>query len=126
MNADWLFAWVKTPEYLPSTKMPNLRLSDEQVAHITAYLITLGAKTDRPGFAQKLADNKVVEAGNRLIGRFGCMGATTSMAWRPNPELAPSSPVRRQASVGNGLRRCPVGQEEGSHHYADRSPGGPL
>jgi cytochrome c2 len=53
VNVDWLFAWVKNPqEYLPSTKMPNLRLSDEQAAHITAYLTTLGAKTERPGFAR--------------------------------------------------------------------------
>lgn len=75
VNADWLFAWVKNPQdYLPKTLMPNFRLDDEQAAHITAYLMTVGAQTERPGFAQKLADNKVVEAGNRLIGRYGCYG----------------------------------------------------
>jgi mono/diheme cytochrome c family protein len=75
VKADWLFAWVKQPQdYQPKTLMPNLRLTDEQAAHITAYLMTLGAKTERPGFAQTLADNTVAETGNRLIGRYGCYG----------------------------------------------------
>jgi mono/diheme cytochrome c family protein/outer membrane murein-binding lipoprotein Lpp len=88
VKADWLFAWVKNPqEYLPHTKMPNLRLSDEEAAHITAYLMTLGAKTDRPGFAQKLADNKVVEAGNRLIGRYGCYGCHEIYGMEAQPRI---------------------------------------
>jgi mono/diheme cytochrome c family protein len=88
VNADWLFAWVKNPqEYLPHTRMPNLRLSDEQAAHITAYLMTLGAKTERPGFAQKLADNKVVEAGNRVIGRYGCYGCHDIYGMEAQPRV---------------------------------------
>jgi mono/diheme cytochrome c family protein/chaperonin cofactor prefoldin len=88
VNADWLLAWVKNPqEYLPSTKMPNLRLSDEQAAHVTAYLLTLGAKTERPGLAQKLADDKVVEAGNRLIGRYGCYGCHDIYGMEAQPRV---------------------------------------
>jgi mono/diheme cytochrome c family protein len=88
VKADWLFAWVKNPQdYLATTKMPNLRLSDEQAAHITAYLMTLGAKTDRPGFAQKLVENKVVEAGNRLIGRYGCYGCHEIYGMEAQPRV---------------------------------------
>jgi mono/diheme cytochrome c family protein len=88
VNADWLFAWVKNPqEYLPATKMPSLRLSDEQAAHVTAYLITLGAKTERPGFTQKLADDKVIEAGNRLIGRYGCYGCHDIFGMEAQPRV---------------------------------------
>jgi mono/diheme cytochrome c family protein len=88
VNADWLFAWVKNPqEYLPHTRMPNLRLSDEQAAHITAYLMTLGAKAERPGFAQKVADPRVVEAGNRLIGRFGCYGCHDIYGMEAQPRV---------------------------------------
>jgi mono/diheme cytochrome c family protein len=76
-------------EYLPNTKMPNFRLSDEQAAHITAYLMTLGAKTERPGFAQQLADNKVVEAGNRLIGRYGCYGCHDIYGMEAQPRVGP-------------------------------------
>jgi mono/diheme cytochrome c family protein len=90
VNADWLFAWVKHPQdYLPKTRMPNFRLSDEQAAHVTAYLMTLGAKTERPGFAQKLADNQVVEAGNRLIGRYGCYGCHDIYGMEAQPRIGP-------------------------------------
>jgi mono/diheme cytochrome c family protein len=88
VNADWLFAWVKHPQdYQPKTVMPNFRLSDEQAAQVTAYLMTLGAKTTRPGFAQKLADNTVVEAGNRLIGRYGCYGCHDIFGMEARPRV---------------------------------------
>jgi mono/diheme cytochrome c family protein len=88
VNADWLFAWVKQPQdYQPKTLMPNLRLTDEQAAHITAYLMTLGAKTERPGFAQKLADDTVAEAGNRLIGRYGCYGCHEIYGMEARPRV---------------------------------------
>ena len=39
-NERWLFNWLKNPySYHPDTKMPNLRLSDQEAADITAYLI---------------------------------------------------------------------------------------
>jgi cytochrome c2 len=42
LNAGWLYAWVKNPKgYWHETKMPNLRLSDEEAADITAYLMSL-------------------------------------------------------------------------------------
>jgi mono/diheme cytochrome c family protein len=88
VQADWLFAWVKDPqEYLPNTRMPNLRLDDEQAAHITAYLMTLGAKIARPELAQQLADNNVVEAGNRLVARYGCYGCHEIYGMEAQPRI---------------------------------------
>jgi mono/diheme cytochrome c family protein len=90
VNADWLFAWVRNPQdYQPKTFMPNLRLTDEQAAHVTAYLMTLGAKVERPGFAPKLADNTVAEAGNRLIGRYGCYGCHEIYGMEAQPRVGP-------------------------------------
>jgi cytochrome c2/LysM repeat protein len=41
-DRDWLFAWLKDPKsYHPRTRMPNLRLSDQEAADIAAYLATL-------------------------------------------------------------------------------------
>ncbi|HCI44067.1 MAG TPA: hypothetical protein DE315_00830 [Candidatus Omnitrophica bacterium] len=38
----WLYNWLKNPHsYNPRTKMPNLRLSDEEAAHVAAYLASL-------------------------------------------------------------------------------------
>ncbi|MBM3976183.1 MAG: c-type cytochrome [Planctomycetes bacterium] len=40
LDADWLYWWLKDPaKYWPDTRMPNLRLSDEDAADITAYLM---------------------------------------------------------------------------------------
>jgi mono/diheme cytochrome c family protein len=90
VNADWLFAWVQNPQdYHPKTSMPNFRLTAEQAAHVTAYLMTLGAKTERPGLAQKLADNKVVEAGHQLIGRYGCYGCHEISGMEGQPRIGP-------------------------------------
>ena len=37
---DWLYSWLKNPKhYSPETRMPNLRLTDEEAAHMTAYLL---------------------------------------------------------------------------------------
>jgi len=39
---EWLFTWLKNPKhYNEETRMPNLRLTDEEAAHLTSYLLTL-------------------------------------------------------------------------------------
>lgn len=39
---EWLYAWVRDPRhYYPDTRMPDLRLSDEEARDVTAYLATL-------------------------------------------------------------------------------------
>ncbi|MCB9915307.1 MAG: c-type cytochrome [Planctomycetes bacterium] len=40
VDRNWLFAWIKNPSaYSPETQMPNLRLSDQDAADVTAYLM---------------------------------------------------------------------------------------
>jgi len=44
-DAKWIYNWIKNPEdYWPDTKMPNLRLSDEESRDITAYLLSFANK----------------------------------------------------------------------------------
>jgi cytochrome c2 len=41
-NPNWVFNWVKNPKaYDPHAPMPSLRLSDQEAADITAYLMSL-------------------------------------------------------------------------------------
>lgn len=41
VKAEWLYSWLKNPKaYHPETRMPSLRLSDEEAANITAYLLS--------------------------------------------------------------------------------------
>ncbi len=40
VNREWLYAWIKDPKsYWPDTRMPNLRLPDQDAADITSYLV---------------------------------------------------------------------------------------
>lgn len=46
VSPEWLYTWLKDPKhYSPETRMPSLRLSDQEAAHITAYLIGLRNET---------------------------------------------------------------------------------
>lgn len=41
VTADWLFNWLRDPEAIwPDTNMPNLRLTEQEAADLTAYLMT--------------------------------------------------------------------------------------
>ncbi len=41
VKPEWLYSWVKNPKHFsPSTRMPNLRLTDSEAADITAYLLS--------------------------------------------------------------------------------------
>lgn len=108
LDAGWVYAWVKDPKrYWAETRMPNLRLTDEEAADVTAYLMSL--KNDdfrarpRPALDAPLRDrivreyllaqNPVKEAdaklaamsdeqrtmflGEKTIARYGCFGCHT-------------------------------------------------
>ncbi|MGA2604529.1 MAG: c-type cytochrome [Verrucomicrobiia bacterium] len=57
-DVNWIYAWLKDPkQYNPRTKMPNLRLSDQEAADIAAYLSTLhNEKTDQETLTETKPD----------------------------------------------------------------------
>jgi cytochrome c2 len=65
-TVNWLYAWLKDPkQYHPKTKMPNLRLSDQEAADVATYLASLrNEKTDEeqlPDTKPDVLDNVTVE-----------------------------------------------------------------
>jgi len=103
VNKQWLLSWLKNPySYHPGTKMPNLRLSDQEAADITAYLLAdknkmfdqlavpavnesivdqisadfLSQLLRQDQVDQRLEDMEISEklnyAGEKLIGNYGC------------------------------------------------------
>ncbi|HUI07720.1 MAG TPA: c-type cytochrome [Verrucomicrobiae bacterium] len=65
-TVNWLYAWLKNPkQYYPNTKMPNLRLSNQEAADIAAYLASLrNNKTDDeslPATKPDVLDNVTTE-----------------------------------------------------------------
>ena len=53
VTKDWLFHWLKDPtQYWADTRMPNLRLSDQEAADITAYIME-----DPDGYFRDVPEN---------------------------------------------------------------------
>jgi cytochrome c2 len=105
VSASWLYNWVKDPRSVwPGTKMPNLRLTDEEAANVAAYLASQKnqeweakpfPEVDQAGLDEVMlellranstdieareklkamsVEQKNLFAGERLIGRYGCFG----------------------------------------------------
>jgi mono/diheme cytochrome c family protein len=65
-DVNWLYAWLKNPkQYHPRTKMPNLRLSDQEAADVATFLSSLrNEKTDQqslPEVKSEMLDKETVE-----------------------------------------------------------------
>ncbi len=100
---EWLFNWLKEPSrYHPGTRMPNLRLSDQEAADAASYLTTLKnaefekspiptvdektidaialsyltrndtLKTSEKRLAQMSLDEKLHLSGEKLVRHYGC------------------------------------------------------
>ncbi|HXI14138.1 MAG TPA: hypothetical protein VNM92_16055 [Thermoanaerobaculia bacterium] len=107
-NPDWLFNWLKNPKgYYHDAPMPDLRLTDQEAADITAYLMTLQKRdfmqrpvrnvdraalrelsksylintlTDKDAEARlkSMSDNdQLVYLGQRTIEKYGCYSCHT-------------------------------------------------
>ena len=100
---QWIYNWLRDPEsYHAGTRMPDMRLTEQEAADITAYLVTFKkdtyepppaineelvskiavdflAKTAPSSLAQKQVarmdlGTKLKYAGERLIRQYGCFG----------------------------------------------------
>ncbi|MDD5558122.1 c-type cytochrome [Candidatus Methylomirabilis sp.] len=90
VNADWLFAWVKNPkQFRPTTRMPNLRLSDDDARAVTAFLMTLGQKQRVGGLEQEVRKAERIAAGERLIRKRGCFGCHDIKGFETSEKIAP-------------------------------------
>ena len=76
VGPQWVYHWIKNPRgFSPDTRMPSLRLSDDEAMAITTYLMTLGTKLDAiGGIQEKFADPKNIKRGESLVRRWGCFG----------------------------------------------------
>lgn len=140
LDAGWLYAWVRDPKsYWHETKMPNLRLSEQEAADVTAYLMSLRnesfAQRPRPALDPKVRDTIVREyllaqnsvqqtdakllamsdhertlfLGEKTIGRYGCFGCHTI----PGFEKASPIGVELTEEGSKLVERLDFGFEEG-------------
>jgi cytochrome c2 len=77
---EWIYGWIKNPRaQWIDTKMPDLRLTDEQAADVTAYLSTMKSGETYPNPPQYAPEQrqqleKLAEGGKKLINKYGCFG----------------------------------------------------
>ncbi len=91
VSSAWIYDWVKSPtRYSPTTRMPNLRLSDAEAADVATYLAA-GTQPSAPpaalAAALKSADN--IKEGERLIGDLGCFGCHEIKGFEKTGRSAP-------------------------------------
>lgn len=76
VGPQWIYHWIKEPRsFQHDTRMPSLRLSDDEALSITNYLMSLGGRPDPvAGIQEKLADAKNIKRGETLVRKWGCFG----------------------------------------------------
>jgi mono/diheme cytochrome c family protein len=75
-NGRWIFQWLKNPRHFsPVSRMPNLRLSDEEATAVASYLLTLGTKKpEPPERIAALSRPETIAEGEKLVRKYGCEG----------------------------------------------------
>ncbi len=87
-KGDWLFSWVKDPRaYSPRTAMPQLKLKDEEIRDLVAFLLTRKDGADVVAAAPKFDPGRDPAAGRDAIERNGCMRCHEVRGF-PAPALA--------------------------------------
>lgn len=90
VDGEWLFNWLKDPKkFRPTTRMPNLRLSDDEARDITAYLLTLGEPEKDDALETKINDESLVKKGAKLIFDYGCYSCHDIKGYETATRIAP-------------------------------------
>jgi mono/diheme cytochrome c family protein len=75
LDPAWLFRWVKNPkDFRPTTRMPDLRLSDQEARDIVAYIMSLRDNRTFTPVPVDLGSAEVRKQGYNLIREYGCTG----------------------------------------------------
>jgi mono/diheme cytochrome c family protein len=90
VNADWLVTWIGGPHtYNPKSKMPDLRLSEDDATDIATYLIQFGKKEVIPGLEAKLKDPALIKHGETVVRRRGCFACHDIKGMENEGRIAP-------------------------------------
>ncbi len=90
-DPEWVFRWLKNPRAIrPTTRMPNLRLTDEEASALTAFLMTRGERqVTPPDLLEELKKREQIEEGARLIRLRGCFGCHEIRGFELAKQIAP-------------------------------------
>jgi cytochrome c2 len=90
-SEQWIYNWVRDPRrYAPGTRMPNLRLSRQEAAHVARFLAGQKGKPDAKKVDQaapNLGDKDLVAAGGALVKKYGCFGCHLVEGYEETPGI---------------------------------------
>jgi mono/diheme cytochrome c family protein len=90
VNVDWLVTWISSPHsYNAKSRMPDLRLDENQASDIASYLIQFGKKEVIPGLEAKLNDPALVKHGETVVRRRGCFACHDIKGMEKEGRIAP-------------------------------------
>jgi cytochrome c2 len=75
-NYEYLVSWLLAPkEHQPKTRMPDMRLDEEDARYVASFLMTLKSEGyEDISSSEWLTNEEVAKKGEELIGRYGCFG----------------------------------------------------
>ncbi len=104
LRGDWLFAWLKSPRaYNPQTAMPQLALTDEDIRHLVAFLLTRRQGAEIVAAAPRFDPAADAAAGRKLIETYECFKCHDLKGFEPPAhafELA--SDASHESALRNG------------------------
>ncbi len=90
VDEDWLATWIGSPHsYNATSRMPDLRLSEEEASDIATYLLQFGEKDLIPGLEVKLKDPELIKHGKTVIRRRGCFACHDIKGMENEGRIAP-------------------------------------
>ena len=115
-NGEFLYAWVKNPKgYNAHTRMPSLRLSDQEARAVSSYLLSI-SPTMEPDpetvTVAMLEDPERAEQGKALIRKYGCAGCHTINGMENESRIG----VELSAFAAKGIEELFFGNAKGIDH----------
>ncbi len=90
VSEEWLIDWLIDPKaFRPTSKMPNLNLTDDEVIDIAAYLLSKGEPREIEGLEARLNDEPLAEEGYQLIYDYGCYSCHDIKGFEEASRIAP-------------------------------------
>jgi cytochrome c2 len=121
VRGAWLFNWIKAPRtYNPDTPMPRLVLTDDEIRHLVAFLLTRKAGAEHLAAAPRFTATADPAQGRALIARYEC-AQCHAVAGSPPP--APAFELARDhtpdAALSSGRKLVAYYNCRGCHRIED-------
>lgn len=115
----YLREWLRNPPGVQQgATMPNLRLTDSEIAKLTAYLTTLRQQASLPPLDFDPGDQALAARGKALITRYNCFGCHRIPGLEGRPSLVPDLTTVGSKLIEEfdfGLKRKPILAGVGLH-----------